>query len=346
MINSALYMTLNRRFGEVRIANEDESMSARYGYDAITGRPKFSIGHMGESYRVCCPFCGDQRFRLWINHRWATREPGTMNRYMSLAKCFNEDCIAKRGWRQLENYIFNRSDVCIDLDVPIRRGISKLEEVSMPGEVRLLSDLPASHHAVKYLCQRGYDIQELSSIFKICYCSDTSNKEYNLASNRIIIPVYMKSVLVGWQARYIGDRDWHDKEFRVLKYFSIPHFRKSLVLYNYDEAIKDDGFVVVCEGPSDSWRIGPSSVALFGKSISVEQVSLIANTWQNGYVAVMLDRDAIQDSFKVALKLREKIKNVFVISPPKGFDDPGDAPRSVPWDHISKEVKNEIISRL
>ena len=70
-LNPTLYDRLVREFGSVIIANEGEayipalrSMSIREGE-----RNSPAVAY-GEYYRVCCPFCGDGRHRLWVNHRF------------------------------------------------------------------------------------------------------------------------------------------------------------------------------------------------------------------------------------------------------------------------------------
>jgi hypothetical protein len=85
---------------------------------------------------------------------------------------------------------------------------------------------------------------------------------------------------------------------------------------------------------------------MFGKSLSHKQAELIGKYWHDGYVIVMLDRDAIADTAKTAMQLQRRVKRVFVVAPPKGFDDPGDAPRFVLWQHIGTEVSNELVSRI
>src|ERR1035438_3249329 len=112
----SLYKRLEERFGSVIIANEGEGMvtarsSARMmesrtvqggalSQRGATTRGRVEVLHRGESYRVCCPKCGDTRHRLWINHR--------MVEFPGLTICFNAGCYRSREAReQLVFYLYH-----------------------------------------------------------------------------------------------------------------------------------------------------------------------------------------------------------------------------------------------
>ena len=42
--------------------------------DLLTNRPWLDIKEPGEQFRICCPFCHDTRFRLYISHMWGQRD--------------------------------------------------------------------------------------------------------------------------------------------------------------------------------------------------------------------------------------------------------------------------------
>src|ERR1043166_8551066 len=90
-------------FGDVLVANEGQEL-----VDEITTQwrvrrrhskavRRLEVTQRGETYRVNCPFCGDDRHRLWVNHRWGLFDIGTNRRNLWLAKCFNEDCLKPKG---------------------------------------------------------------------------------------------------------------------------------------------------------------------------------------------------------------------------------------------------------
>jgi DNA primase len=67
--------------------------------------------------------------------------------------------------------------------------------------------------------------------------------------------------------------------------------QKSKLLYNFDNAASQP-FAVIVEGVTSVWRLGGGAVCLFGKSMSMHQQNLIARTWVNKPVFLLLDNDA------------------------------------------------------
>lgn len=103
-------------------------------------------------------------------------------------------------------------------------------------------------------------------------------KEY---SWRIISPVYFENTLVSYHSRDITGKDPvphracpEAKEVRLHKH----------CLYGYDQTRPE--FVVVVEGITDVWRLGPGAVATFGIQYSEAQVRLL-RTWPR--VVVLYD---------------------------------------------------------
>src|SRR5947208_1421278 len=91
-LNPALYAALQRAFGQVRIVHADARMDAVY-LPGPDGRLRLEVISAGEYLTVCCPFCNDTRFRLWINYRWGLRDVRTGTRNRWLAICYHEDCL-------------------------------------------------------------------------------------------------------------------------------------------------------------------------------------------------------------------------------------------------------------
>ena len=108
LLNPHLYNALVAVFGHVKIKDAGVAMRIS-GYQPATlpdGRRRLQavIAERGETYIVSCPFCSDTRFRLYINHRWAERDPVTNDRNLFLAHCFNEHCFStgETQWRLAE----------------------------------------------------------------------------------------------------------------------------------------------------------------------------------------------------------------------------------------------------
>jgi len=289
-------------------------MQASIRTRALDGKKSLNPYFYGESYRINCPFCRDTRHRLYINHRWGLKDPDTQSLNLWLAKCFNENCLSHySNQRQLYNDVF--SDVSDGRDelLPGDPALSRSREFVWPGEMRLLTDFDDCYPAVAYLRDRGFDPEQLSRDLGITVCIYPED-EFHLAFRRIIIPVCMNGIRMGWQARYAGT-----PPSGVPKYYSMPGWKKSQCLYNYDTARKWP-YVIICEGCTDVWRVGPTGVALFGKDLSPVQRQLIATTWANGTAIVMLDADAGDSARKIYQDLAGLVRNRVLIRLPDGAD--------------------------
>ena len=78
--------------------------------------------------------------------------------------------------------------------------------------------------------------------------------------------------MVGWQARAAFDCDW--KTSKYPKYYTAPGTPRKNILYNFGNA-KNYKSIVVTEGVTDVWRIGPQAVCTLGASMSAAQTQLI-----------------------------------------------------------------------
>jgi hypothetical protein len=291
-----LYNRLLARFGGVRIGNEGEEMVADVDTDPCTGRLRLRVQWPGEYYRVCCPYCGDSRYRLWINHGWGLYVPALQTDNLWLAHCYNAHCLARPGRAsELRDLLFSGFARGHDPD-PVRPG-RRLTGPLRPGQYRPagpdlvpLHELAPTHQSCVFVRGRGYDPGWLSREYGVCYCHQ-AYPEFAMASGRLIIPLTFRGVPSGWQSRYLGT-----PPHGVPRHFSMPGMKKREILYNYDEARKHS-FVVLVEGPSKAWSTGPESVALLGCSISSYQAQLIALGWRT--VLIYLDGSAIKESTKV-----------------------------------------------
>jgi DNA primase len=192
-----------------------------------------------------------------------------------------------------------------------------LTEVAPPGITILIHELGGHSRAAQYLMDRGYDLHELGTKYKVSFCIEADQK-YGLATGRIVIPIIMDGKLVGWQCRYPADLNWS----RIPKYYSRPNMPKRLMLYNFDNAVKSD-YVVICEGPIDVWSVGDAGVAIMGKTLSEDQCMRIHANWSGGAVVVMLDGDAQDEMLEIMTRLNNFDGPVIPCSLPAD-KDPGD----------------------
>lgn len=322
-LNMKLYRALQDRVGSVIIANEGCAQQIVWLADPLRpGESHAEVLVPGEYYRVCCPYCQDTRHRLWINHQFANIGP-TYGPKRWLICCYNEHCFESFDrCKDLENRIFGFRTVTERRQGwHIRPGTvepDNLPRAKFVGGAFKVDQLPVDHPAAVYLRdQRRHNLQYLAQQFRISYCIEAL-REHRMAQGRIAIPIYSDDVLVGWQARYIGDIDW--RTAGIPKYYEYPGMSNRLTLYNIDQA-KRYPFCVVVEGAMSVWRIGGPAVALFGKSFSQRQQLLMQEHWQGKPVFLMLDSDAQQEMEGILADMRREGRLNFISVPlPEGTD--------------------------
>lgn len=301
-----LYEKLVQRFGSVLIANAQEEMVFRNRGSLLSSRDvrcstvqavtKADIAHYGEYYRVCCPKCNDTRYRLWINHR-AVEFPW-------LIVCYNENCYDSIQARdQLIFFLFKTRRPKKPVVHRGKRDTATLKLVEPPGKLTRLDNLPRTHHANEYLAdERGYDPWELGRLYGVSYCE--YSERYPQCNNKIIIPVVMNGKMVGWQARFIGERNW--KASALPKYWDMPGMPKRLMLYNHDLASLCP-WVCLVEGVTDVWSSGTYSMALLGSTITFAQRRILAySPFKLKPIVLMLDGDAYLENEAITEELRRE----------------------------------------
>lgn len=321
----------------------------------------------GEEYAVCCPMCSDTRRRCYVNHKFDTEIAGAEVLYP--VHCWNEECQRKglakwfleryRAWRS-NNYMPPAAggapaDVVMDKPMTMEDMArhSAGEHVKLSG-VQKLSSLLRGHQALEYLLARGFDPAALERDYGVGYKGRAY--KYTNSSMRIVIPIRWGGYEVGWQARAIPGhspltfeeskkgKSW---PYRQPKYFTSPGFLKGKFLYNIDVAAGYDTVVLV-EGVTDAWRVGPWGAAMFGKSLSYDQIRLLVDSCAGGgrWIVMLTDAWTAGD---VAKSWRKNFFDVMAAYPhkdrirmlpvPKG--DPGDYPQ----DELARMVTFAMRSR-
>lgn len=330
-----LYSVLeNWSGGPVLVASPGEMTSVARSKGGRT-----EVIHTGETYRVNCRYCGDTRHRLYVNHRWYE--------YRNLAHCFNEtECLKNPDTRrifdgELANRLHNRNP-----GMKLDKAVT-MEDPSVPVEppefVRPLSQVEPQHRAVEYVRARGFDPAYLTDVFKVGMCD--GSRHYPAMSGRIYVPLYDGERLAGWQGRVpfdappnpqTGKPDW--KALGVTKYYNRPNFKKSRYLYG---PYRDLGlpFVILVEGVTDVWRIGPAARAYMGVELSGYQRALVNKRWgkPGGVVVCMGDGGAQENNEHQAGMLETEMANVgarVVKVTLPGKADPGSLTYDHNWWHI------------
>ena len=116
--------------------------------------------------------------------------------------------------------------------------------------------------------------------------------------HRIIAPIYFKGNMVSYQARI--PIDGSDLPYKACKEENeIIHHKN--ILYGLDLAKALD--VVLVEGITDAWRMGPGAVASFGIKMKMSQILLLAEHFK--FIHIMFDdeRQAIREADKIGTTL-------------------------------------------
>lgn len=330
-----LYAVLERWSGApVLIAHPGEEASIGRG----TGG-RVEVFHSGETYRACCPYCGDTRNRLYVNHRWYE--------HRFLAHCWNEtECLKSPDVRNIfEGELIHRMGATAPR---VRRGEPvELDDptvsVDAPGTVRPFDRVEPTHRTVEYVRARGFDPAYLSAVFAVGVCD--GSRRYPAMAGRIYVPVFDGERMVGWQGRVpfdapphpeTGKPDW--KALGVTKYYNRSGFRKSRYLYGpyHDPGLP---FVILVEGVTDVWRVGPAARAYLGPELSPYQRAAVAHRWgkPGGVVVCMGDGEAQEKNDHQAMMLEHELaplgaRVVKVVLPGKA--DPGGLTYDQNWWYI------------
>lgn len=339
MLNERLYKSLVDRFGEVKVSNPGEERIARQ----TSGSPRELVDSCGEQYRVCCPYCNDKRHRLYINHRWNTVDGSGRTYGKYLVHCFNEQCDLSNLENELHVYMQSKTSIAA---APVRDVPLAFKPVELPGYCVPLKALSSDHPAKEFLIKRQFDPEEIAEVWGVHYCVDApsddegmipgTNWHAGLVRHRLIIPVYRMGKLVGWQARSLSLYE------RKIKYYTMPGFKKSQFLYNYDR-VREPGipYVVVMEGVTDVWRVGPhGGVALWGSSISHFQRDLLYALKYTHGVCLLLDPDKMEHRERIEGMLRWDVFKYGAFPLYLGGpEDPAERTRDEIWEELSNSVR-------
>lgn len=342
LLNPTLFKALRRRFNRVKVISQGIPMRYRVidrSLPGDNGQKTIVIDQWGESYRVCCPKCSDQRFRLLVNHRHQTIEPVHGIRFGNKVRCFNETHCNHRDFDDtyLKPYIYRNQKIP---ESAAGEPDLTLGPAPSPGRCAKLTALPPNGAVWSYLRNRtggGFDPQMLEEQYDVCYCFDAAD-EYPMMNNRLVIPVYYNKVAVGWQGRAIDDTSGP-------KYFTLPGFPKSQVLFNFDRA-EHKPVVVVTEGVFDAIRVGDCGVCIFGHMIAHHQTQLLTHIWKRGALVMLLDpddRDAQQQAQAFVNKCQDKFRNGAAnVVLPSGMD-PADMSHEDLWKEIYRQCTQQQV---
>lgn len=322
-LNPPLYsalLSLPSRFGEVRIVHPGEHrLVDRVPDFANPGQVSTEVRCRGEQYAAHCPFCGDDRRRLFISYEYGQPDPVTRRKNFSLWICHNEACHKDPTNRQVLRSM---------LQLPLGRQRRLLHvataasntlpprpiTMQLPDGLLPLAALSSAHPAVAYLTEeRGFAMSVLTT-WQVSFCDFSINCRPSPA-NRIVIPIYKPAAMFadahtselnlaigGWQARVVPGLD--PVAAVDAKYLSAAGMATSELLYGLPEALEATGPIIIVEGPTDVWRIGAGAVALLGKVLHRPKVLLLTHYFADRPLVVMLDPEAMEEAMEIQRELQ------------------------------------------
>lgn len=260
------------------------------------GSEHVSSGWVG----VDCPFCGDQQqFHLGIN---------LAGKYAVCWRCGPHRLgdvlmkLTREPWPVVKEWLESIPRVVAGAYTASKTG----GRLVMPSGLE-----PLQRPHKRFLEGRGFDLDELVRFWGIQGIGMASQHAWS-----IWIPIHQHGEVVSWTTRVIGNSE--------PKYISAGAEEElvnhKMLLYGADFA--GTGIIVV-EGPTDVWAIGPGAVATFGLKYTKQQVLSLG---QYAHRTICFDSEpaAQQTARRLALELQAFPGQTDVVELESG-DDPAEA---------------------
>lgn len=290
MLNKALYQKLKQVFGEVEVLDENQPPKLHVQFDKWSFN-RSEQGSYGETYRVNCPICGDQKGHCYISALSYTC-PIIDGKKLQVAPlivhCFRRNCFRDpQAVSELSAVL--KSELPLELTCeqteetlfgePLQEDLRSTDMETLlkwqPDYHPLENDAPAE--VLDYVAQRGIrecDIKELQIGWGRCWNFKKSSFIGN--DNWLQFPIIDQAGLRGFQSRQLKDTS-------NMKYFFDARTPKKMCLYNRARAVKFP-IVAIAEGIFDALHIGRCGMAFFGFEPSKPQEKLLM---QDGYKMVL-----------------------------------------------------------
>ena len=218
---------------------------------------QYGVSYVTEGHHHCrhgwiqldCPFCGRGTQKWHMGY-------SLDNNFLNCWRCgFHPVIKTLVELTGLQDHIVRKM-----LDNVLTSPPSKIKTVK--GKLKLPKNLePLGKRHRNYLKSRNFDCSNLEMFWHLKGIGVSAKLPW-----RIFIPIHFQGQTESWTTRAIGNNS--------ARYISassdeerIPH--KNL-LYGEDYARKA---IIICEGPTDVWRIGPGAVATLGVNYSPSQLN-------------------------------------------------------------------------
>jgi hypothetical protein len=208
----------------------------------------------------------------------------------------------------------------------------KVDFVQLPKEYLELKDLLDSknliiRHALSYLIKRGITYNDIVR-YKMGVCLSGKYE------NRILIPSYDSNFKLNY---FVARNIFSD----TMKYLNPPLSQNCIV---FESFLNTNMPLIIVEGIFDAIRIENNSIPIMGKIISKVLCHKISQM-DNNDIYIALDRDAIDNAYKIAEKIIHFNNNVYIVK--LGVDDPADLGKEgfKPFLQKSKLVTEETLMK-
>jgi hypothetical protein len=328
MLNPVLYSALCELFGNspyevVNAGDEGEFTTPQRKKNCRAARSRLyaSVGRWGECYRFDCPECADTRGRLYVSHLSeriykGTNPSGTFF-FGHVYHCKNEGCNLTSYFRSIKL----DPEKALYVSKPTAHIKYMVRPTAFPQVTFPIISDEVPEYAREYLWERGFNPVEMHNKYDVRFVPkgtvyyknespDIPKEEWEAVEfyeDRLLIPIIQGRRIISWQARSFK------KDCTQYKYLFPVGCKKSHYLYNMDNALFSENVVIV-EGVTDVWRIGPGdnagaprAVALFGKSLSQQQLWMMQHLWgYDGRCVILLDPEEEATMIKMGALLQEK----------------------------------------
>lgn len=301
--------------------------------------------------RICCPNCGEKDYKCYVN-----ASKGVFN-------CFK--CDFHTGEYTIVDFVsliegtdhtstfIRLLQECTpvlpdDIEYIINNEMLMEQKIVRSLGIKYLDSLPSSAHRIDgssimegkfkdYLLNRGLTSDDIHIMQTHYVLTDPVEKQLN---SRVVWPVFGgERRLVSYIARTILPN-------HKPKYFNARKSDLNKTVWPY---VTPNSDVVLVEGILDALairRAGYSAYATFGKSLSIEQVSLFKQVWKVDKLCLFWDK---RDASKEMTKCIDKNKHIFDITVPdfsKWSQDDKDAGDALREETVMEDVKNALDHRI
>ena len=221
---------------------------------------QYGVSYVTEGHHHCrhgwiqldCPFCGRGTQKWHMGY-------SLDNNFLNCWRCgFHPVIKTLEELTGLQDHIVRKM-----LDNVLTSPPSKIKTVKgklkLPKELTILS---SRHRHQHYLNDRGFVWTEIEKLWHVRAIGIAPKLAW-----RLFIPIYFHGQVVSWTTRSISDT-------AKVRYINAPPTDESMpiksLLYGEDYA---RNAIIICEGPTDVWRIGPGAVATLGVNYSPSQLN-------------------------------------------------------------------------